>query len=630
LAHGLGNEHPGYAPDTTQEMWDRKAREREELGLGWPGCQAFEDAGCTFCKSCQHRGKIKSPLNLAVPVITKRALDRTIEEVKEGKVDPVVAVRGLHKRRAGNEAMFAVLNASYAVVRYGGEIVIANIIRNDVILMKVENFHKMYANVRVRMGLDLVEVSKVWFRWRGRRQYFDRGIVFEPGGPLDAPDDMINLWRGFGIKPKEGDWSLLRSHILNVLCAGRQDLFEYVIKWMAYTVQYPSQPIGVAIALRGAQGAGKGIVARTFGKIFGKHFAHIANGEQLTGRFNASVATSCVVFLDEAFWAGEKKAEGVLKALITEPRLQLEAKFRDPIMVDNHLHIIVASNNDWCVPAGMGDRRWLVLDVADTFAGTGHRDYWDALHAEIENGGAEAMFHDLLQKDLENFNVRAVPHTAAKADQQVLSLHGTVAWLHHILQEGCITYKRWEWDANGLTIQTGDAYEDYEAFCKKQHHWRPDVKSIWARKIRKLLGSCVQEARHKDSLTNVRTRSFRFAPLGDCRREFALRAGAPNMEWEAEEGERADVAGQVNHDADGPAKLQTPVDSPKLAPESDTELDFAPNGAAGQGSENLVGPPGTPAPEKEPIEDEPDDVEWEPVEEEPEDLEWEPGRGRRR
>src|SRR6516162_11551431 len=152
-------------------------------------------------------------------------------------------------------------------------------------------------------------------------------------------------------------------------------------------VQRPSEPSGVAVAFKGAQGAGKGVVARTLGKIFGKHFAHIANGEQLTGRFNASVATSVVVFLDEAFWAGEKKAEGILKALITEPRLQLEAKFRDPIMVDNHLHIMVASNSDWFVPAGMGDRRWFILDVADTYGGAGHREYWDALYAEIDTGG---------------------------------------------------------------------------------------------------------------------------------------------------------------------------------------------------------------------------------------------------
>ena len=164
-----------------------------------------------------------------------------------------------------------------------------------------------------------------------------RGIVFEPGGPLDVPDDMLNLWRGFGIEPKQGDWSLLRNHLLNVVCSGNATHFDYLIRWMAYAVQRPNEPIGVAVALRGAQGAGKGVVARTLGKIFGKHFAHIANGEQLTGRFNASLATSCLVFLDEALWAGDKKGEGVLKALITEPRLQLEAKFRDPIMVGQSL-----------------------------------------------------------------------------------------------------------------------------------------------------------------------------------------------------------------------------------------------------------------------------------------------------
>jgi hypothetical protein len=526
FAHALGNEHPDYTPDTTQEMWARKIKEREERGLGWPGCQAFEDAGCTFCKTCQHHGKIKSPLNLAVPVIAKRDLARIIEEVKEGKRDPVVEVRRLHKRRAGNEAMFAVLNASYAVVRYGGEIVIANISRDDIILMKVENFHKMYANVRIKVDDRFIEISRLWFNWPGRRQYMRRGLVFEPDGKLDIPDDMLNLWRGFGIKPQQGDWSLLQDHILNVLCAGRRDLFEYVIKWMAYTVQHPSRPIGVAVAFRGAQGAGKGVVARTLGTIFGKHFAHIANGEQLTGRFNASLATSCLVFLDEALWAGDKKGEGVLKALITEPRLQLEAKYRDPIPVDNHTHIIVASNNDWFVPAGMGDRRWFILDVADTYAGTGQGEYFDPLYAEIANGGAEAMFYDLLQMDLSTFNVRAVPHTAAKAQQQAHSLRGTEAWLYNALHEGAIGGEHWQND--GLTVAKDVAYDDYVEFSKRQRDWRPDVRSVWSKKILELLGDCVKGAKKKDA--GERVRVFKFAPLADCRGKFE--AHIPNIEWE--------------------------------------------------------------------------------------------------
>jgi hypothetical protein len=79
------------------------------------------------------------------------------------------------------------------------------------------------------------------------------------------------------------------------------------------------------------------------------------------------------------------------------------------------LRIIVASNSDWVVPAGIGDRRWFVLDVADTFAGFAHEAYWHALYAEIDNGGSEAMFYDLLALDLTAFNVRAISHTAAKA-----------------------------------------------------------------------------------------------------------------------------------------------------------------------------------------------------------------------
>ena len=229
-------------------------------------------------------------------------------------------------------------------------------------------------------------------------------------------------------------------------------------------------------------------------------------------------------------WAADKKGEGVLKALITEPKLQLEAKFRDPIMVDNRLRIIVASNNDWAVPTGIGDRRWFVLNVANTYAGTEHRNYWIALYAEIDNGGAAAMFHDLLAMDLSGFDVRAVPHTAAKAQQQAHSLAGTEAWLYHVLQEGAIGYKNWE--SIGLTVSTDDAYGCYEDFSERQHAWRPEIKSVWSKKMRAALGRCVADTKQKTG--SERVRLFQFAPLDACRLQFGNHVGAPDIEWELE------------------------------------------------------------------------------------------------
>jgi Family of unknown function (DUF5906) len=482
---------------------------------------------------------------------------------------PVPALMASYKRGADANTLFAALNETYAVVRYGGEVVIASIIGDDIFFMKVQEFHKVFGNVRFLAGPRSVEVSRLWMEWSGRRQYLGRGVVFEPGGPLEIPNDMFNLWRGFGITPKPGDWSLMRAHILNVVCSEQSEHFNYLIQWMAYAVQHPDKPIGVAVAVLGAQGAGKGIVARTFGKFFGKHFAHITHGDQLTGRFNASVATSCVAFLDEAFWAGDKKGEGVLKGLITEPTLQLEAKFRDPIMVENRLRIIVASNNDWAVPAGIGDRRWFVLSVADRYAGTGHRDYWNALYSEIENGGAAAMLHELLAMDLSGFDVRVVPHTAAKAQQQALGLHGTEAWLYHVLQNGEIGYERWQ--NNGLAVSTDDAYNSYEEFSKRQREYRPDIKDLWSKKIRAVLGPFVMGTRQTSG--KERLRLFKLATLSDCRRRFATHVGAPHIEWEPENepAPAAQPTQQTAEDVGEPTEIDTYLDAPSIESEPEFE-----------------------------------------------------------
>ena len=64
IAHTLSKGYPTYTPEETDTMYDRKLKEREEKGLGWPGCKAFEDAGCKLCSTCMHKGKIKTPLHL--------------------------------------------------------------------------------------------------------------------------------------------------------------------------------------------------------------------------------------------------------------------------------------------------------------------------------------------------------------------------------------------------------------------------------------------------------------------------------------------------------------------------------------------------------------------------------------
>jgi hypothetical protein len=66
FAHELSNGHPDYKVEDTDAMIERKTREKAQRGLGWPSCLSFEREGCTQCAGCPHKGKIKSPLNLAL------------------------------------------------------------------------------------------------------------------------------------------------------------------------------------------------------------------------------------------------------------------------------------------------------------------------------------------------------------------------------------------------------------------------------------------------------------------------------------------------------------------------------------------------------------------------------------
>ena len=128
-------------------------------------------------------------------------------------------------------------------------------------------------------------------------------------------------------------------------------------------------------------GAGKGMFVRAFGSIFGQHFTHISQSKHLTGNFNAHLEDCVVLFVDEGFWAGDKQGEAVLKHMITEPTLTIEPKGQNVEQVHNRLHMLMASNSEWVVPAG-GMNGGSVLVVADSVKQD--EDYFGALVKELQ------------------------------------------------------------------------------------------------------------------------------------------------------------------------------------------------------------------------------------------------------
>ena len=84
--------------------------------------------------------------------------------------------------------------------------------------------------------------------------------------------------------------------------------------------------------------------------------------------------------------------------MITEPVLTIERKNIDAYQVKNRLHTMIATNYEWAVAAARDARRYVVNDVSA--AKQRQKPYFDALFAEVENGGLGAVLYDLVHTDL--------------------------------------------------------------------------------------------------------------------------------------------------------------------------------------------------------------------------------------
>ena len=272
----------------------------------------------------------------------------------------------------------------------------------------------------------------LWNSWEHRRQY--NGIRFCPN-PKDVPPGIYNTYRGFTVEPKKGSWKLLLGHIYRNICQGNPEYFRFFIAWLAQLVQEPHIKPGTNIVLRGKEGVGKSKIGEWIVELFGIHAIVVAEAERITGRFNAHLENKLFMMAEEAFWAGDKAAEGKLKDLATGKNTSYERKGLDPYEGQNYTRIMIASNEDWVVPASSGGRRWFVLEVGDERQQD--HAYFAAIDEEMNNGGLEAMLYDLLQTNLpDQVNVRSAPVTKWLVEQRNYSYDNKMRWMRGVLLEG--------------------------------------------------------------------------------------------------------------------------------------------------------------------------------------------------
>ena len=298
----------------------------------------------------------------------------------------------------------------------------------------------LHANRKVMSGGREITADKYWLGHPDRREY-RRGVVFRPG--QDAREGEYNLWQGFAVREEEGEWGvgweIYHDHLRDNVCRGDEEVFQWLLGWMAHRVQKPWEVPQSAVVLIGERGDGKSSVFKIFGRLFGRHYMSVTQPSQLLGKFNQHLMDKVLVLADEAVWGGSKESEGILKVLISEDKRTIEIKGGAIFDVENCLGVAIASNNDWVVPVGRHERRFLVLRTGRGVGGD--LDFWDRMYSvmSVEGGGLGRLLYDLKRWDLEGRGWRGnrPPMTDAAREQQDQGVERWVQYLRELeLAEG--------------------------------------------------------------------------------------------------------------------------------------------------------------------------------------------------
>ena len=340
-------------------------------------------------------------------------------------------------------------------------------------------------------GRKLKPSSAIWLGHPGRRQYM--GSIMAPGG--DAPAGYFNQWAGWAVEPIPGDCSVWTDHVLKVVCDNNTEHYEWLMDWFADAVQNPAQPKGTAIILRGIEGAGKGCLFESFGRMFGPHYIHVTSAERLTGRFNANQSNALLVFADEVMWGGNRAAAGVLKGLVTERFIEVERKGIDAEMSVNMVRLLASSNEDWLVPAGPESRRWFVLEASTAMAG--NKEYFTKFFDFVATGMPHVLHY--LQARKISHNLTVAPATkwlniqrAETATQDSIAMF----WEREVENNYAGIHTE-EYQGDTITSCPG-MFEAYSKWCV-EHHKQPRSRQSFSMRMNKYgckTGPRINDIRH--------------------------------------------------------------------------------------------------------------------------------------
>ncbi len=354
--------------------------------------------------------------------------------------------------------------------------------------------------------------------------------------PEKTPPSILNFWVGPTLKAVPGDCSTLTNFIRDIICDGDEESFEYLMDFLAHMVQKPKEKPGVIIVMLGGQGTGKGVFFGILRAIWSRTCLLVSDINQVIGQFNACLEHNYVICMDEALFAGDRKALDRLKSMVTEPHIRIEQKYQPARSIESVHRFFAASNHDHFAHVEQDDRRFAFFRISDTKQQ--NTEYFRTIVAAINDDLVmSALMHELKKRDLSNFDVRKKPSGAEHMKQKIKSLQGFDRYWFEVLLSGDLTaggdsaYNLAGPWVDSKFVPTSKLMSCYKDYNKNAQRYEPFQSSelaarlqrlcpsaIYDRKVSRISGACQSEV--DGHAASRQRRGYELPELATARAEF--------------------------------------------------------------------------------------------------------------
>lgn len=197
-----------------------------------------------------------------------------------------------------------------------------------------------------------------------------KGFIFNPNKNFPENKNYLNLFTGFIYDiNNDGKYDIHAiepyiNHIKHV-CNYNEDVYNYVMNWIAHIFQKPHVKIGVALVLYSeTHGVGKNLICDVLEKLLSRYYLKLTNIAESVSNFNSHHQNKLLNVCDEIS-ARTRELSDELKDIITRKTIKVTYKGQESYVIDDYTNYIFTTNNQVVVKVETTDRRLMIIDCIE-------------------------------------------------------------------------------------------------------------------------------------------------------------------------------------------------------------------------------------------------------------------------